>query len=59
MNKKKIKNCKHCGKFINPEKAWFEYIPDTQFTIESIYFLCDDCHKKDRENYGMDEKSTS
>jgi uncharacterized protein with PIN domain len=41
---KKYNRCEYCGQFLSPNTANFKFTPDSDYSTEESYFVCNKCN---------------
>lgn len=42
-------NCADCGRFVSCDEGYYYFTPDSEYTVESMEWLCSPCSAKERE----------
>lgn len=50
-------NCAACGRFVNCDEGVVHFTPDSEYTIESVEWLCPPCSDKERERTALQRRA--
>jgi recombinational DNA repair protein (RecF pathway) len=49
-----VPKCAGCGRFVNPDKGRFRYIPDSDYSVEACEWFCGSCSDRKQETPARD-----